>query len=75
MRHSKLYEERPHCRRIHMFSAMTRTQLETMRLPTWRQLALVEHDELAKRQLVKQMHGVETLQNWIRGCHGLPNSH
>lgn len=39
----------------------------------WQAIKRVEADELAKRQLVKSMHGWQTLHNWIRGRHGLPN--
>ena len=42
--------------------------------PTWLRIRQCREDPLQLRALVKSIHGLPTLQNVIRGEHGLPNS-
>jgi hypothetical protein len=43
--------------------------------PMWKRLKEVEDDELALRQLILVTEGWQTLVNWIRGSHNLPNKY
>lgn len=51
----------------------TRKQWREVGRPTWKNLRDVGQDELAYRELILRIHGLETLQNVIAGHHGLPN--
>lgn len=46
-----------------------------MKKKLWQRIKEAEGDELAIRQLLLATEGWQTLVNWIRGRHGLPNKY
>lgn len=52
---------------------LSREQARTLYEAPWKAYKRAEGDPLAVRMLVLSREGIETLQNFVRGAHGLPN--